>query len=206
MTNENLGYSQPEATATGAKGRNHQLFRAVSLWQPWAWAAVQGPKRIENRVWFADLRGPLWLHATGKTPRVEYERGRDAILYATNGELEVPRLAELVQGAVLGRVLVVDVMLPGGWSPLGADPKKCRLARGYFKLCGPDWGREHGLARSPFAGCAWHIRDQFGYVLEDRRALSIPVEANGHQRMWNMPRELVRRVLEVPLGKPRAAA
>lgn len=178
------------------------------MWQPWAWAVVHGPKGIENRIWLADLLGDIWVHATGKTPRIQYERGRETILRLTSGELEVPALGELDQGAMLGRARVVDVILPGGWSPHGSASKTCSLARGHFKLHGPDWGAEpkFSLARSPYAGTPWHFVDQYGYVLEERRALAEPVRCNGHQRWWTLPRELVERVLAVQLGEARRAA
>lgn len=33
------------------------IKRALTLWQPWAYAIVRGPKRIENRDWMP----PTWL-------------------------------------------------------------------------------------------------------------------------------------------------
>lgn len=37
----------------------------------------------------------------------------------------------------------------------------------------------------------WHFLDQFGYVLEDRRAIAQPVPWKGHQRWWSIPPELM---------------
>jgi ASCH domain len=44
-----------------------QLFRALSVRQPWAWALIYGvkrPKRIENRSWSTRHRGDLVIHAS----------------------------------------------------------------------------------------------------------------------------------------------
>ncbi|MFE9334885.1 hypothetical protein [Streptomyces sp. NPDC006925] len=38
--------------------------RALSIRQPWAAAIAHGPKRVENRSWFATYRGPLLLHSS----------------------------------------------------------------------------------------------------------------------------------------------
>ncbi len=35
----------------------------LSVAQPWAWALVSGPKRLENRTWRTDHRGDLAIHA-----------------------------------------------------------------------------------------------------------------------------------------------
>ena len=38
-------------------------MRCLTVHQPWAWALIFGPKRIENRSWTTTYRGPLWIHA-----------------------------------------------------------------------------------------------------------------------------------------------
>lgn len=38
-------------------------MKAISLWQPWAWAVLCLGKDVENRVWRTNHRGPLILHA-----------------------------------------------------------------------------------------------------------------------------------------------
>lgn len=38
-------------------------MRILTVKQPWAWALVNGPKRIENRSWPTSYRGPLLIHA-----------------------------------------------------------------------------------------------------------------------------------------------
>ncbi len=41
-------------------------MRALTIRQPWAWAITCGLKRVENRTWSTNYRGPLLIHA-GKT-------------------------------------------------------------------------------------------------------------------------------------------
>ena len=38
-------------------------LKAISIRQPWAWLIVNGYKDVENRVWFAKLRGRVLIHA-----------------------------------------------------------------------------------------------------------------------------------------------
>jgi hypothetical protein len=70
--------------------------KALSVQQPWAWAIVHGPKRIENRTWLTYHRGPLLIHA-GKNRR---RLGHYGV-----GE---PEPAALAFGALIGTVEVVD--------------------------------------------------------------------------------------------------
>lgn len=72
-------------------------MRILSVQQPWAWALVSGPKRIENRTWATPYRGPLLVHA-GRTPR-------PATDYPGKG---CPPAAEWPLGAVVGLVDLVD--------------------------------------------------------------------------------------------------
>jgi hypothetical protein len=37
--------------------------KALTLRQPWAWAAIYGGKDVENRRWKTRHRGPLLIHA-----------------------------------------------------------------------------------------------------------------------------------------------
>ena len=81
-------------------------MKALSVLQPWAWAIVHGPKRIENRTWATRHRGPLLIHA-GKGRQLlpkRSEPGRQLCLPDGTG---VP-VDELSFGGVIGVVDVVD--------------------------------------------------------------------------------------------------
>ena len=72
-------------------------MKALTILQPWAWAIIHGPKRIENRSWRTHHRGPLLIHA-GKS--------RARLCTQLNDGTPVPR--DLVFRAFLGMVDVVD--------------------------------------------------------------------------------------------------
>jgi len=73
----------------------------LSVKQPWAWAIMQGLKDVENRTWFTSYRGPLAIHA-GKS------FDREALAFIKNSGVDVPDDDDLVFGAVIGFVDIVD--------------------------------------------------------------------------------------------------
>lgn len=85
---------------------------ALSVRQPWAWAIIHGGKAIENRTRGAIesggmVPGPVCIHAaTGLTER-EYRWG--AWRLRRHG-VEPPAPAELVRGAIIGTVEVVEIV------------------------------------------------------------------------------------------------
>ncbi len=76
--------------------------RCVTIKPHWAWLIIHGPKRIENRSWPTNHRGRLLIHASKRLPSVK----QYAALRAEYPEL--PERSELVCGAVIGSVNVVD--------------------------------------------------------------------------------------------------
>jgi hypothetical protein len=112
---------------------------ALSVRQPWAWAIIAGGKDVENRSWNSRYRGPLLIHA-----------GRaldpDGFAELQARGLEPP--AQLVRGAIIGQVRLVDVVRdhesswaePGAFHFLLADPvafahpRPCRGMLGLFRV------------------------------------------------------------------------
>lgn len=96
--------------------------KCLTVKQPWAWALIHGPKRIENRTWYTSYRGPLFIHA-GK--------GRDR-LGEENGLFECD-YKNLIYWAIIGVVDLVDCVpihqaegdpfAEGPWCWLTANPK-----------------------------------------------------------------------------------
>lgn len=43
--------------------------RALSVSRPWATQIVFGSKRVENRRWRTNFRGPIWIHESGREGR-----------------------------------------------------------------------------------------------------------------------------------------
>lgn len=67
-------------------------MKALTICQPWAWAIVHGPKRIENRTWWTNYRGMIAIHA-GKSRKWLEDRLNDGTPVKHD---------ELVFGAIIG--------------------------------------------------------------------------------------------------------
>jgi hypothetical protein len=74
---------------------------ALTLRQPWAWAVIHGGKNIENRSWTTSLRGTFAIHAG---------RGFDGFEDLEEIGVRPPRREDLVHGAIIGLVDLVDVV------------------------------------------------------------------------------------------------
>jgi hypothetical protein len=76
-------------------------MRALTIRQPWAWAIIHAGKDIENRSWTnKHVTGTIAVHAgSGLDPLDRLPRGA-----------RKPRPDELVHGAIIGVVDVVDVV------------------------------------------------------------------------------------------------
>jgi len=89
-------------------------MRALTVRQPWAWAIVHAGKDIENRSWTNK-------HATG-TIAVHAGSGLDPLNQLPRGAKR-PRASDLVHGAIIGVVDVVEIVRhhPSKWfsGPLG---------------------------------------------------------------------------------------
>jgi hypothetical protein len=147
-------------------------MKALSLKQPWAWAVLHAGKNIENRRWQSDYRGPFWVAASAQVTRGYFDEAK-AIIERLAPGAHVPPLDELPRGCIIGRARLVDVIHPGGASghhPWRPGSHKLHPAR-------------------------WHFLDQYGFVIEEERALDKPVECKGLQRWWTVP-PAVRALLE----------
>lgn len=85
-------------------------MKCLSVRQPWAWAIIFGPKRIENRSRPTRHRGPLLIHVA--LSRAEFAKGRDDSSVLPG----LPPVDKLPFGQVIGLVDVVDCL------PLAATP------------------------------------------------------------------------------------
>lgn len=77
-------------------------MKAITICQPWPWAIFYGPKRIENRTWPSDHRGPLLIHA-GKSRKF----WDDGCLFLDRYGWRPPAI-EIQWGAIIGVVEMVD--------------------------------------------------------------------------------------------------
>jgi hypothetical protein len=100
-------------------------MKALTIHQPYAWAIMTGLKRVENRSRRFRHQGRLLIHAASR-------RGYEDVLILPDGT-PVPPVDQLVFGALLGSVNVVDCVpagdLPndpfasGPWCLLLDDPE-----------------------------------------------------------------------------------
>lgn len=122
---------------------------ALSVRQPWAWAIIHAGKDIENRGvtferkrGYAGLKRRIAIHASSGMTRKEYLEAAD---FMATLKIQCPNPADLVRGAIVGSVQIVDVTRrhrsPWFFGPLGlvlvaaeplADPIPCKGQLGYF--------------------------------------------------------------------------
>jgi hypothetical protein len=83
---------------------------ALSIRQPWAWLIVNGFKDIENRDWPTKFRGRVLVHAGKALTVADYEAAMLFVELFHGPQLvhQVPDMAELTRGALVGSVDVVD--------------------------------------------------------------------------------------------------
>ena len=80
-------------------------MKCLSVRQPWAWLIIHGGKDVENRTWSTPYRGPLAIHASKRVTDQEFVSAR---LFALEHGVMTPRKTDLVYGAVIGTVDLVD--------------------------------------------------------------------------------------------------
>lgn len=126
-------------------------MKAISIRQPWAWAILNASKDIENRNWPTRLRGTVAIHAAKGMTRNEYDdfcelRG-EIVSAGWESDVIVPAYEDLVRGAIVGTVEIVDCVQRSGspWffgeygfvlrNPLAlVEPIPCRGALGFWDV------------------------------------------------------------------------
>lgn len=118
-------------------------MKAISLWQPWAWAILHAGKDVENRRWYTRHRGPLLIHAAQR--RISQEEA-DEFLYLLEEIVGVERCRQLLP---VGGMVSKIIALPKGGIVGRVDVIGCR--RG---------------VESP-----WAFKDQYQWSLENPQPL-----------------------------------
>ncbi len=132
-------------------------MKAITVRAGWAWAIMQGIKRVENRTGRVHYRGRLAIHAA-KSAR--WDNADRAELLRLTG-IEAP--AELVHGAVVGTVELVDIVTLAEPDPAPLFPDVAQV-------------RADPLATGPEC---WR--------LENPRPLPDPLPCAGQQSLWESP-------------------
>lgn len=81
--------------------------RVLSIQQPWAWAIVEGHKRVENRTWTTKHRGAVLIHAG-----VNVRGPGDFESLRREHHLRAPSRSEIDRGCIVGVAELIDVVTP----------------------------------------------------------------------------------------------
>lgn len=145
-------------------------MKCLTIQQPWAWAIIHGPKRVENRSWPTDFRGDLLIHAGKSRKWLEnytiHARYQTAMVKGYVDPLaDRPDDGRMVLGAILGVVRLADCV---------------RLE---------DLGRVMPFAEGPWC-----------WILEDVLAFREPVPFTGAQGLFDVADEVVAAAIGTLAG------
>jgi hypothetical protein len=135
-------------------------MKAITIHPLWAWAIVHGPKRVENRTWATRHRGRLAIHASAQSTTARESDAVARALLERLGVKDIPADEDLVRGAVIGVVTLVDC-----WR---LDDDRRRLFD------------EPPLGEDPFA------EGPVCWLLADVEPLDEPVPCRGRQQVWEV--------------------
>lgn len=143
-------------------------LRALTLWQPWAWAIIEGHKDIENRSWAPGVLHPgdqFLIHAGSRFDDTQTWADIQKILNDRHGDdaPRVPTYLTAVKGAIVGVVELDRVVYEGQLFP---DPA---LESPWF--CGP-----------------------YGWVLTNPIKFDEPIYTRGFQKLWHPPAGIMAEV------------
>lgn len=132
-------------------------MKAISLWQPWAWAILHAGKDVENRTWQTHYRGQLLLHAAQRKPTaVEMRRFSDLLFFIY--EDDSAKAARLVieacnarRGGIVGRVDIVGCRR-GVESPWAFDDQYQWIVENPTPLPFRDYKGERGFFEVDYEG------------------------------------------------------
>jgi hypothetical protein len=149
-------------------------MKALSLRQPWVAAVLRLGKTIENRRWYTTYRGRFLIHAAKYMTALEHH---DTLEFCEN-VLGIARCFEIEQaldkatlqfGGFVGVATLVDVVPP----------------RPEFCLLGVDTHYPARLAGTD--AWRWHIREQYGFVLEDVKPFKTFIPWPGLPGFFDVP-------------------
>lgn len=173
-------------------------MKALTLTQPWATLIAIGAKRIETRSWWTGYRGPIAIHAGKNLAPVGGEVGLLAqCADATFFRALEPHVRVVHRATPIGLTDTIDPdELPRGCVVAIADLVDC-------KRIAPSWTQHTGamppkISRFTDDGepVLWELTEQeiafgdytpgrFAWLLDNVRALPVPVPARGAQGLWD---------------------
>lgn len=150
------------------------MMRALTLWQPMAWAVAEGHKPVENRVWTlpeAFVGQDVAIHAGKRYDASWAETIRSMFT------IDVPQRSEIALGAVIAVVRFTASL----------DRKALHE---FLRKDMPSIG----LQPDQFAALHRWYSGPYGFVCADVRKLAEPVPARGFQGLWALPDDIKARV------------
>jgi hypothetical protein len=130
-------------------------MKAITVQQPWAWCIAAGHKKVENRTWVTNYRGPLAIHAgrTVDTANIDLVKNMLVELgVVPTVATPVPQQHLTATGAVVAVVDLVGICTDsarcycGRWAAIGpnhwklanvhalAEPVPARGAQGLWNI------------------------------------------------------------------------
>jgi hypothetical protein len=155
-------------------------IKSVTIIQPYAELIAAGVKRVENRTWPTNYRGPLFIHA-GKAKRYG---GEPVFDIAKQYELEP---ASLVFGAVIAVADLIDCV-----ELVEVDMRHYRQRP--WRL--PAWAEK----RHAWMNDHEHTEGPVCWILANVRRLTSPAVVDGKQGLWTPKPDLIDRVSAAVAG------
>ncbi len=128
-------------------------MKCLSVCQPFAELIIQGKKTIELRKWNTKFRGEFLVHAPQKIRLDDCKR------------LKIK--PELIVGAIIGKVELIDVKEYENASQIKIDSKKHLASNG-------------------------ESDNKYGFVLQNPKQLRIPIPCNGQLNFFEFKTELAK--------------
>lgn len=138
-------------------------MKALTIKQPWAWAIVNGPKRVENRTWKPPLHiigQRIAIHTGARIEKAEL------LAYTALGAWLEPTVVHLPVGAIVGTAIVAGYVAVNATGGVVAQTSG---AQNYSHRKDP-W----------FFG-------PVGWLLTDVRKLDNPLPCKGALSLWDVP-------------------
>lgn len=159
-------------------------MKALSLTRPWCWIIEHLGKRIENRTWNTDYRGPVLLHSSKTMTRKYWYEAHDFVTerfgWCNAQRIPKPSDPKLVKSAIVLVAELVDVIEPG-WK----FPRSFQLADDTADMVRTPWILEQKR---------WYM-GEFAFVLRYVTPTNV-VPCNGTHKLWTPSRELVSAALD----------
>ncbi len=141
-------------------------MKAITLWQPHAWAVAHAGKDVENRVWRPpeNLLGKVIAIHAGKRvdERVIGEMQAGAWYHVSGKCVLCPDAKEITRGAIVAVATLGGVLA-------------------------------HQDNQAPPI-YPWYCGEGYGWVLRGTIALPTPLPCRGAQGLWNVPPDLLDKI------------